>query len=65
MTQQELFDIGKKYGLSEEQTLKKFDEMLEFLERCVNKCYAADCLIQDSCKSFKTERCNKECKRYT
>ena len=30
----------------------------------VSNCYAADCLIQDSCKSFKTERCNKECKLY-
>jgi len=30
----------------------------------VSNCYADDCLIQDSCKSFKTERCNKRCKLY-
>ncbi len=23
-----------------------------------------DCLIQDSCSSFNTERCNKDCKLY-
>ena len=30
----------------------------------VSNCYADDCLIQSSCSSFKTERCNKECKLY-
>jgi len=30
----------------------------------VTHSYADDCLIQDSCKSFKTERCSKECKLY-
>jgi hypothetical protein len=29
-----------------------------------NKCYAIDCLIQDSCKSFKTKRCSINCKLY-
>lgn len=31
---------------------------------CVSNSYMKDCLIQDSCFSFKTKRCNKNCKLY-
>ena len=30
-----------------------------------SKNYVQDCLLQDSCKSFKTERCTIKCKLYT
>lgn len=30
----------------------------------VSNCYAADCLIQDSCLRFKQKGCNKDCKLY-
>lgn len=29
-----------------------------------HECFMNQCLIQDSCKSFKTERCHAECKLY-
>jgi len=34
------------------------------VKAAVSNCYADDCLIQSSCSSFKTDRCNKECKLY-
>ena len=51
--------------------MNEYYKLLDYVEKleqltipAVSNCYMADCLIQDSCMSFKTERCNKECKLY-
>lgn len=48
------------------RTVQNIDKILKAVnikenERLLD---ASDCLIQDSCKSYKTERCNKKCKLY-
>jgi hypothetical protein len=50
------------------ETKERLDECIAAVKLLnlhpVVNCYAEDCLIQDACKSFKTKRCNKECKLY-
>jgi len=45
---------------------KDIDTVMEYMgaKPDVSNCYMADCLIQDSCRRFKQQGCNKDCKLY-
>ena len=64
------YKAGRRNALKQDEAnfndfINKHESKLKlFAIPDASNCYAADCLIQDSCKSFKTERCNKECKLY-